>query len=359
MSIVEVSKAAGVSIATVSRVFNGHRYVSAATAEAVREAAERVGYRLPVGRGRAAGRPRGAGGTREADRLGAGLRTGTVAVLFPDARQEAVRTALSGRLLHGIETALRRRSLAMVVSGLPESGALPACVERAQVDGVIVRGTGQATDVDRLRRLTCVWVFEAGYRASLDKDMVTEDNPAIAGMAVSWLLGRGHRRLAFLGAMPEHPSFRVRGLFFRDEAERAGAAVVSVDRPAPAAELVAEAMDVSCPPTGLFVPGTDQHVVDVYRALEARGLKVGRDVDLISCNNDPTRLATLDPRLANIDIQPEAMGHAAVDVLLWRLRHPGEFRRRLTVPPALVEGADAPPFRGAVPCTAFQFGNMT
>ncbi|MGN6626387.1 MAG: substrate-binding domain-containing protein, partial [Tepidisphaeraceae bacterium] len=96
-------------------------------------------------------------------------------------------------------------------------------------------------------------------------------------------------------------------------------------------------------PTGLFVPGTDDVVIGVYRELEKRGVSVGRDLELISVNNDLNRLWTLDPSLANIDIQPELIGRAAVDLLLWRLSRLTEPRRKIVVPPRLVAGSSPKP----------------
>ena len=332
MSITEVSKVAGVSIATVSRVLNGYPYVSKSARDAVHIAIEKVGYQPPTER--AVGRPRG---------TPHGTRTGNIAVLFPDVNQEALRTPLSGRLLHGVGEVLRRKSLTMVVAGLDQDGGMPASIQRRQVDGIIVRGTTNTAELrSSFAGLPCVWVFESGYQASFDVDMVLEDNAAIGVAAAKWLLARGHRRLAILNLLPAHPSFRVRRIFYSDEAEQQGATVLSLhgDREEAPALLDRLAQQTERP-TGLFVPGGDAEVVEVYRGLKERGMNVGHDIDLISCNNDPHRLSALDPALPNIDIQPEAIGRAAVDTLLWRIGHPKEQRRRMVVPPVVVEASVA------------------
>ena len=68
------------------------------------------------------------------------------------------------------------------------------------------------------------------------------------------------------------------------------------------------------------------------------GCAWGRDIDLISCNNDARHLALLDPHLVNIVIQASQIGRAAVEMLLWRMKNPDEAVRRLLIAPALVEG---------------------
>lgn len=328
MSITEVSKLAGVSVATVSRVLNGHPRVSSAMVEAVREAVAKVGY-VPPEESRV-GRPR---------RNPLGIRTGAVAVLFPDTKLEALRTALSGQLLHGIEEALRQRSLSMVVTGLPEEGKLPASIEHRQVDGVIVRGGSGALGElrDGLQRLPSVRMFEPPSPLAWTGDVVLDDNSSIGAMAARYLLDRGHRNLIFLNLLPPHPSFHARGLAFQAEACRAGAEVRLLTETCEAASMVDQILAQSGYPMGLFVPGADQQVTDVYRALKTRGVHVGRDVGLISCNNDSHRLASLDPDLANIDIQAETIGQAAVEMLLWRLQNPDAPQRRTMIAPRLVE----------------------
>jgi DNA-binding LacI/PurR family transcriptional regulator len=70
-------------------------------------------------------------------------------------------------------------------------------------------------------------------------------------------------------------------------------------------------------PTGLFIP-RDVITIGVYRSLRARGLKPGRDIDIISCDNTPA-LDALEVRPATIDIRPEEIGRRAVEQLLWRI----------------------------------------
>jgi DNA-binding LacI/PurR family transcriptional regulator len=325
-SITEVSKVAGVSIATVSRVLNGHPHVADSTVNAVQAAIKSLGYepRSSVGRYRGMN----------------GRNTGSIAVLFTDMTQEALRTPLSGRLLHGIAEVLRGRGLSMVVSGISADHTVPACIDQRKVDGAIIRGSRMTVELAKILKLIpCVWMLEAGYQVEFDVDMITEDNPTIGTMAAHWLVKRGHKHVAILDPMPDHPSLRVRRLFFKDAAEQMQTKIseyttVNDDFVTQVDRMVSEAER----PTGLFIPGSDRNVVDAFRLLKSRGLELGRDFDLISCNNDPNLLSALDPRLPNIDIRPELIGRSAVEMMLWRLQNPGDERRRSLLSPLLVEG---------------------
>lgn len=327
-SITEVSKEAGVSIATVSRVINGHPHVSPETVSAVHAAMEKTGYRV-----NGSIRQRAAGLTR----------TGNIAVLFPDVNQEALRTPLSGRLMHGIDEALRRSGLTMIVTGLQPDSSPPACMIQRKVDGVIIRGSRQATEMKTIYSLMpCVWVFEAGYQPSFDLDMVCEDNAFIGAMAARRLFEKGHRKMAVLNLEPDHDSLRVRRMFFVEEAERLGVAVQAFNvSKAEAGKAFDKLAGKANRPTGIFVPGTDACVMDTYRGLEERGVLIGRDMEMISVNNDTHRLWALNPTLTNIDIHPEHIGQAAVDALLFRLGNPQAARRRVIISPSFQDNPAA------------------
>lgn len=332
MSLVQVSKVAGVSKSTVSRVLNHDPRVSPETVRAVTHAVQQLGYTRPE----RMGRPR---------RSPNGLNKGSVALLFPDTDPAAIKTVLSGRLLHGIEEVLRRRGISMLVAGMPERDRLPQAVEQRLVDGVLVRGTvgemSRKTFTEGMGRLPVVLVFEPKGPVPSHWDIVLEDNHAIGVLAYQYLAERGRKNLGFINVAPEHASFRHRLRAFSDAANEGGAKVYSVQTAgAPAEELVRQVLEQAKADgrtiDGLFVPGADSLVVDTYRALQSMGIETGKDLDLISCNNDPTRLATLDPRLANLDIQPEAIGRAAAEMLLWRLQFPRDPQRRLSVAPQIV-----------------------
>lgn len=66
----------------------------------------------------------------------------------------------------------------------------------------------------------------------------------------------------------------------------------------------------------------------------------GRDVLLVSCNNELPYLSTLHPTPATLDIRAESIGRLGVQRLIWRLEHRHVPERiRTMVEPALIESA--------------------
>ena len=333
-SITVVAKAAGVSIATVSRVINHLPQVAPDTAAAVHRAMEEVGYR-----------PNRMSHRRARDAVPqswpAGVRHGSVAILFPDTREEALRTALSGRLVHGVNTALSPVGMTIVSTPLTYDGGLPSMVASGAVDGLIVRTTVPVAHlVAAIPPMPIVWLLELTESYLPRGDQVLEDTAAIGRLAARQLLARGHRRLAILNHEPAHPSYQRRTRAFLAEAQAAGAQVDVLEPPSAISPeeiptLVQRFRDLPDRPTGMLLPVSDAGLVIFHRALIDLGLRSGTDLEIVACANDLFLPEALGHGLFNINIHPEAIAQAAGDLLLWRLANLDAPRRRVLIEPSL------------------------
>jgi LacI family transcriptional regulator len=310
MSLTEVARLAGVSAATVSRVLNGDPRVRRETAERVATAMVDLDYRPPDATDR----------RRSDARSRMGRHTGRIALLIPDTNVEALRTPLSGRLLHGMDAPLHEAGLELSLTRLPGPETLPRTLDRRHTDGVIVRAAAHtpAWLAEALRHLPHVWIFET-TGADDGADRVVPDNVAVAHVAAEWLLARG-RRLGLVLAWREHPEMARRAAEFTAAVRAAGGEVTA-------------ATDAEALPTGLdgvFVPESGQ-LAATHRRVTPRGTA------LIACTNDAALRTALQPPPACLDIQPEAIGAAAVELLVRRLAQPNAPARRIVQAPRLVE----------------------
>jgi DNA-binding LacI/PurR family transcriptional regulator len=329
MSILELSKLSGVSTATVSRVLNGNPQVSPASVVAVQKAVAAIGYTTMH---RYRRKPKAG----EARLTG---QSGNVALLFPDSIDYAMRTPLAGRFMHGITQVLMSRHLNMLCTLLHPNGDMPLCISQRQVDGVIIRGAVPVVEPfeAKLLGLPAVWLLELPEIPSR-ADQVLEDTLAIGQMAARYLLGKGCRSLAVANPEPDHPCYRPRTEAFVNAARAAGADVKILLGGTPW-ELADRFVALRPRPMGVFVPFADAEAVQFYRRLSDGGVKPGKDLWWIGTCYDVNTPAMLDPALPNIDIRPEAMAGAAAEMLLWRMRHPSDPRRRLMIAPELVDPA--------------------
>jgi DNA-binding LacI/PurR family transcriptional regulator len=104
-------------------------------------------------------------------------------------------------------------------------------------------------------------------------------------------------------------------------------------------ELVEQVLRAKQRPSAIFCPA-DSIAALVYRSLAGRGLQVGRDISVVSVNDERAIIDSLYPALTTINVRPETVGERAVDQLVWRLdeRHQSEPAVEVSVEPVLVEG---------------------
>lgn len=345
MSIAEVAKLAGVSRATVSRVINKRSGVSARVAQVVREAVRELGYQPPPlhqRQGRRSPVPPREGG-------------GLIAVVVLDDLYVYTPGVFAAHLC-GIEREAAENGLGVLIVHLPITGRAPAALVSPRIEGLILLGSRADEEAAPwIARLPSVWLSSHHGRRG---DTVLAGNQQISRIAVEYLLGLGHRQLGYVAAMPTYPAYPARAEAFRFHAAQAGvSADVFMDAPgeAPAfsdlsalqaslTHQVDRLLAAPRRPTGLFVPN-DLFTAMVYVALRARGAEPGRDLDVVSCNNEVAYLVGLHPRPATIDIGAETIGQRALEQLLRRIRHPTESRQvQIAVTPVLV-----PPEAGAQP----------
>ena len=322
MSIVKVAKLAGVSHATVSRVINHRTDVSPETARRVRDAMEQLQY-VPSAKRRGP-KPKSSG-----------IRTGNIGMLFFGETPTLAASPVAALVLHVIQDRLASNGFNLMLGQVSSSSGLPPIIANGQVDGLFLHGSPPPSDIrQQLSRYSaCVWLLSQRQQLGYWGDRVAPDDLQIGTTASRYLIDRGHRRIAAIHCDATHLGFSTRTQGFQAEARKAdipffilaneSATRATINDSARANtqfdELIDQLVSTDGPmPTGLFIP-RDALTIRMYRALRMRGIKPGRDIEIVSCDNIPA-LEGLDPRPATMDIQPEEIGRRAVEQLLWHIR---------------------------------------
>jgi LacI family transcriptional regulator len=338
MSMQRVAQLAGVSTSTVSRVFHDDPCVAADTAAAVRQVVRQMGFTPATRR-----RRNGTNGNHRP--------TGNAIAFLVLGTSGSNATPGFEKLLRGVSDAANDNNLSLILSFVSDPSDIPTRLLDRQLAGVLCHGDQPgASGLARLRALPSVWLMANRHRPRWG-DQVMPNNAVIGDVAGRYLVRRGHRRLAYLGVGRDGWSMQLRSFAFGKAAEDAGAAAQLFEAPtgqpndywgadglASAAEqLVAQILATAPMPTGLFV-AEDRLLPVIDRALRARGIRPGNDVEVISCNNEQPHYAGLVALPARIDIRPEAIGRRGVEQLLWRMRN-GDVRERVRVmvDPVLIE----------------------
>ena len=330
MSITEIAKLAGVSHTTVSRVMNNEGNVSPETSMRIRAIMKKVGYvpKPPSLR-------RGPRRSRDAK-----FKTGNIAFLTShQSLQVLSRSPVMLDVLNGIEECLASHGMSMVQGAISSDRQLPPIVARGGVDGVIIwpnlDGVPDET-VEILRSFKVVYVMTA-VEERLPGDRIKNNNREIGRLAAKYLHSKGHRKIGYItpSALMLQRNMCDRWLAFSHFINEVGMETskvvieqsptdlldVDFDREMLIHQAVKNLFSSEQRPSGVFIT-CDSLTAKIYPILRSIGIQPGRDVEIVSCNNEVSLLAGLEPKPVRIDIQAEVIGRKAVEQLRWRIMHP-------------------------------------
>jgi len=347
VNLQDVAELAAVAPSTVSRVVNNAPNIAPETRKVVQEAIKQLGY-TPT----RPGRPLRQNGCPPTPR-----RSHRIALVAPGMTRAAMNAPVYMDVIHGVESALAEADKVMVLRHLPPGASPNGTLFSQKIDGVVLFGTGSHNPqlLRRLQGVPCVQIMGVIEAEGLG-DHVSYANHRIGKIAADYLMSKGHRRLAIILKTSKYHTFNERLTVFKSTVRDHGGECLEladeniltadedVQRGSPSAMQALFDKLLSAPPesrpTAVFLTA-DILAPVFFNEMQRRGLTPGKDLDIVSCNNERPLLAHLHPRPATIDIHAERVGRKAVEQLLWRIEHPDSPRVTTALDPALVEGEEA------------------
>lgn len=323
-TIREVAEAAGVSVATVSRVVSGSEHrVAGATRSRVLAAVARLRYQPNL--------------------VAQGLKnrvTRMIGLIVPD-----ISNPFFPAIARGIEDVANQAGLAVLLCNtyedLAKERSYLALLRKRMVDGLIFATVGANTEHLRmLRRQRMPAVLIARAPGGVDMDAVLVDNRRGEREAVEHLLRLGHRRIAFIGGPAILPVAGERLAGYRDAL---GAAGIRLDptlvfdggfRPEGGAAAVEALLRRRVKFTAI-VAANDLMAIGAMEDLHRRGRRLPDDVAVVGFD-DITFASLVEPPLTTIAQPKYQMGRLAMERLLELLNGGASRPRRLVLEPRLV-----------------------
>ncbi|HJR41466.1 MAG TPA: LacI family DNA-binding transcriptional regulator [Gemmatimonadaceae bacterium] len=322
VTIKDVAREAGVSVATVSRVYNDSELVSQETRQHVKE----VGTRLRYTPNRTA-------------RSLTTAKTNSIGVLLPDIYGE-----FFSEVIRGIDESAQARDYHILVSS---SHAATSEIDvalrsmRGRVDGLILMWP--TNDAELVLPSLPDGFPVVLLNSTTDDgafDSLTIDNYTGAHAMVTHLIALGHRKIAMiLGAPGNHDaSERLRG--YRAALCDAGLALV------PDWELPGDFSESSgwvatmalierwARPTAIFA-ANDSMAIGAMSALGEKGLRVPDDIAVAGFDDIPMA-RYMNPPLSSVHVEIAALGAQATQMLLDRIERKAADRQHRTLPTRLV-----------------------
>ncbi len=279
MNLKQLAEELGLSPTTVSRALNGYPEVSEATRLRVAEAARHYNYRPNT----------------QAKRLATG-RAMAIGHIIPLSTRHEIVNPVFADFIAGAGEVYARAGYDMVLTIVPDSDEERAYREarsKGNVDGIIVHGPKvHDTRLSLLEELGLPFVVHGrSLGADPGYSWVDINNTRAFERATSFLLDLGHRRIALVNGI-ETMDFAARR---RHGFERALAAHgLSADPTLMVSGEMTEAqghdaardmLDLPDPPTA-FLTASFLSGMGVRRALWERGLRMGRDVSIVTHDDE-------------------------------------------------------------------------
>lgn len=303
VTIYDVAREAGVSMATVSRVVNNNPNVKPQTRKKVFEAIERLGYRPnAVARGLAS------------------KKTTTVGVVIPD-----ISNSIFSEVARGIEDIANMYHYNIILCNADkkkdkEIRVINTLLEK-QVDGLLFMGGAitedhiQAFKTSSVPVVLCATADEQRTIPSVDID-----HEQAAFDAVQVLIQNGHREIAMISGTLQDPTngfARYQG--YKKALEDAGIPVredyvrIGNYRYESGLEVAKYFLELDERPTAIFA-ATDEMAIGAIHGLQDSGLKVPDDVSVISVDN--IRMASMvRPQLTTVAQPMYDIGAVAMRLL--------------------------------------------
>lgn len=329
-NIRDVAARAGVAVKTVSRVLNGHPYVSEALKAKVEQAMAELDFRPSV-----------------AARILSGAKSNQVALIYDNHSPYYMFQIQKGCWDFCHENGIRLLAQPVDVADPRVGEQVRGLVSETHVDGIIL--SSPVTDCDPvLRALEAMDVpfvrISPGTNHALTSSVFMDDAQAADDMTTH-LINLGHRRIGFIKGHPNHMSSDDRLFGYRRALDRVGIAFEP--------QLVADGefdfesgvragqyfLDMAARPTAIFAANDDM-AAGVLSVAHDRGVTLPDDLSVAGFD-DTTLARTVWPPLTTIHQPMADLARTAAEILIGG---GGITHRRL--PHRLVERASvAPPKR--------------
>jgi DNA-binding LacI/PurR family transcriptional regulator len=169
--------------------------------------------------------------------------------------------------------------------------------------------------------------YGIGFNSSFSEiDNVTFDKEAAVENAVSYLVGKGHKNIAYIGGPGKlkaalFTSRRYRGYLMGMEKNNLPIrpklvknCLWLVDTCYTQTQEILNGPEIP----DAIICGTDNIVFSVYRAIYEKRLRIPQDIAVLSCEMFPTSLY-ITPAITSVEVPVESMANTAAELLLKRI----------------------------------------
>jgi LacI family transcriptional regulator len=302
-SIKDVAKEAGVSIATVSRVLNDVDVVNEETKKKVKDAIKKLGYRPNI-----------------IARSLKTQRTKTIGILIPD-----ISSQLYPEIVRGTEDVANIYDYNIILcnsdSDLEKEKEYLRVLKEKMVDGLLYMSSSLEPEiVELIKELEIPTVLIETIDKEKTFPSVSIDNREAAYDAVTYLLNKGNKKIAYIGIHKDAVNANAARYFGYEDALKEQGIEIDENLLHFGEIKAKEGYDgiieiLSKTEVDAVFCTTDELAMGVINALRDKGIKVPEDVDVVGFENIYTA-ALFYPRLTTVSQPMYDMGSVGMRMLI-------------------------------------------
>ncbi|GHP00056.1 LacI family transcriptional regulator [Reticulibacter mediterranei] len=331
VTIRDVAKQAGVSVATVSRVLNGSPKVDPGIAERVHTVAAQLNYQ-----------------PSKVARMLAGRGSTLLGLLVTD-----MQNPFYLDLIRGVEEVAQQHNYLVIVCNTMENTQKEEnylkVLSAEPIAGVIVVPTrGQIAGIEYLRERNIPLVAVDRRVEDRSIDCVIIDNIAAAREAVTHLITNGYRRIGVIGGPKTVTNANERILGYRQALQQAG--IVREAALEQRGVLIGDNVGIALanrlldldPPVEAIFAANNRLTIGAMRAIHAHQMRIPEDIALVGF--DDIQWAVPEQVSVTTVIQSAyELGSAAANRLIQRLQKPDAPRQEIVLQHQLAAGTSSTP----------------
>ncbi len=331
VTIDEIARRSQASRTTVSLVLRDKPGIGADTRQRVWAAAEELGYQRrmpsPIESGR--------------NVLNVGL------ILRSRNRSLSTTLPLVNRfyswVLAGVEAAARSQHMNLLYATLPVDDDnfavdLPEHLLSQRLDGILLVGTFSKETIDDVSKRAGKAIVLVDVSMGVhDHDAIVSDNVSGAYDATSFLIAKGHQRIAFVSPGPEtNPNFSQRREGFLNALNEHDLDIIPETNAAQGVVSATETLLLRDPSVTAVLGCNDLYTIEAMRAAQSLGRQVPQEFSCVGFDDVELATAT-SPQLTTMAVDKISMGRLAVQMLSYRIAWPKAARVLTVLRPELIE----------------------
>ncbi len=325
VTIYDVANEAGVSIATVSKALNDSYTIPDQTKAAIREAADRLGYRPNA---------RAKNFARQA--------SGTVLFITDFYRNIAFENPHMFEIISGITTYLNDKDYSLTLKPLSKSEAplyIRDIIQQRQADALIIHAHILSAELASILSRTdfpYLVIGKPGCRCNIC--WIDVNHQQAGQLAANYLLDKGYRRMALIMGQEDDSlsKSRLTGLNQVMAEEELTVEVVCNESPYALDDEVLDELLLRSPRPEVLICSNNHLALHCLQHIRRLGLNIPEDIGLLTFDNYPFSMLT-EPSITAVEVDMHDMGVNAARLVLQRIRKPNLHTQSYCTVPCILE----------------------